>query len=116
MMMARGEDVAGANVSWVELARKNVAGVDVAVEDLVRADLVGKDAYSGIFFIDALGFEIYETVTSCVTSNFSEFEFSGVFAIKGSRIINCWKESANWAIIWKKKGFGRFIEENFWRD
>ena len=28
---------------------------------------------------------------------------SGVFAIKGSRIINCWKESANWAIIWEKK-------------
>ena len=59
MMMARGEDVAGADVSWVELARKDVAGADVAVEDLVRVDvavedvagvdLVGEDAYSGSF-------------------------------------------------------------------
>ena len=46
---------------------------------------------------------MYETVIGCVTSNFLEFELSGVFAIKVSRIINCWKESANWAIIWKKK-------------
>ena len=34
---------------------------------------------------------------------FLEFELSGVSAIESSRIINCWKESANWAIIWKKK-------------
>ena len=59
---------------------------------------------------------MYETITSCVAFDFLEFELSGVSAIESSRIINCWKESANWAIIWKKKGFGRFIEENFWRD
>ena len=53
--------------------------------------------------MDALGFEMYEIVTACVTSNFLEFELSGVSAIESSRIINCWKESANWAIIWKKR-------------
>ena len=60
---------------------------------------------------------MYETIIGCVTSNFLEFELSGVSATESSRIINCWKESANWAIIWKKrkrkKRFGRFIEENF---
>ena len=54
MMMARGEDVAGADVSWVELARKDVAGADVVVEDLAwadlaTADLVGEDVYSRSF-------------------------------------------------------------------
>ena len=46
---------------------------------------------------------MYETIIGCVTSNFLEFELSGVSATESSRIINCWKESANWAIIWKKK-------------
>ena len=55
------------------------------------------------FFIDALGYEMYETITGCVTSNFLEFELSGIFAIEGSRIINCWKERIDWAIAWEKK-------------
>ena len=46
---------------------------------------------------------MYETITGCVTSNFLEFKLSGVSAIKGSRIINCWKEIVDWAITWKKK-------------
>ena len=49
-----GEDVVGADVSWVELARKDVVGADVAVEDLAwadlaTADLVGEDVYSRSF-------------------------------------------------------------------
>ena len=50
-------------------------------------------------------FEMYETITGCVTFDFLEFELSGVSAIEGSRIINCWKERANRAIAWKKKKF-----------
>ena len=46
---------------------------------------------------------MYETITNCVTSNFLEFELSGVFAIEGSRIINCRKEKVDWVITWKKK-------------
>ena len=46
---------------------------------------------------------MYETITSCVAFDFLEFELSGVSAIEGSRIINCWKERANRAIAWKKK-------------
>ena len=46
---------------------------------------------------------MYETITGCVTSNFLEFELSGIFAIEGSRIINCWKERTDWAIAWEKK-------------
>ena len=46
---------------------------------------------------------MYETITSYVTSNFLEFELSGVSAIEGSRIINYWKERVNQAIAWKKK-------------
>ena len=59
---------------------------------------------------------MYETITGCVTFDFLEFELSGVSAIEGSRIINCWKERANRAIAWKKKSFGKFIEEKFRRD
>ena len=46
---------------------------------------------------------MYETITGCVTSNFLEFELSGIFAMEGSRIINCWKERPNWAIALGKQ-------------
>ena len=59
---------------------------------------------------------MYKTIISCVTSNLLEFELSGVSAIQGSKIINCWKERVDWAIAWKKKMFRKFIEENFRRD
>ena len=69
------------------------------------------------FFIDALGFEMYETIIGYVTSDFLEFELSGVSAIEGSRITNCWKERADQVITYKKKKrFEKFIEENFRRD
>lgn len=39
------------------------------------------------FFIDALGFEQYETITSCVTFGFLEFELSGVSLEDGAEVI-----------------------------
>ena len=46
---------------------------------------------------------MYETITGCVAFDFLEFELSGVFTIEGSRIINCSKERADRAIVWKRK-------------
>ena len=46
---------------------------------------------------------MYETITGCVAFDFLEFELSGVSAIEGSRIINCWKERADRVIAQKKK-------------
>ena len=46
---------------------------------------------------------MYETITGCVAFDFLEFELSGVSAIEGSRIINCWKERPNWAIALGKQ-------------
>ena len=46
---------------------------------------------------------MYETITSCVAFDFLEFELSGVSAIEGFRIINCWKEIPNQAIALEKK-------------
>ena len=48
---------------------------------------------------------MYETITGCIAFDFLEFELSGVSAIKGFRIINCWKEIPNRAIALEKKIF-----------
>nr|POF12254.1 hypothetical protein CFP56_69962 [Quercus suber] len=63
----------------------------------------GKGCVFRKFFIDALQFEMYETITGYVTSDFLESELSEVSAMECSRIINRWKERANRAITWKKK-------------